>query len=570
MPQARDSRIPPSGPASRLVLDGQTERPTLQTHPPTKPGRHDGGRRHRRIALLVGIAILLFASLLIWIGVSSVNAEPVAVASFGAASSSQDLKLTFQLANSKGELVSAAGSGTVEIYDGMGNMLTRQQLAFARSDFDRASTAYSVAIPKTRLDLSRSVDREDGLATAVTGTAAALKSGRAVLTINVNKGGKSFAAVADHIQLYSAEAALGVARTIYFGDEVQALEAEINRQWPFAVKISDYAMLGYRGWAIVGRSGSEIIFYPYAKIYNWYLLETGDGGQSWDITWRGDTVPVFRVEAINARRLKVTTASGVFDVNVKGEAAVAFGDANLEAAVREATGLGQEPIYPSDLAGLTSLSAVHKNINSLRGMEHCRNLESLYLQGNEIRDISPLAGLTALTVLIVHDNQINDVSALAGLTGLTTLQVSANRVVDIRPLTTLTNLEYLYLAANDISDIAPLLGLTGLSIVMLTDNRVSDISPLVNNPGLGEGDSVGLMGNPLSETSRTRHLSDLRERGVSVVWAVAPSVVTNPGLNPDPDPDLGQDRESDLAQGPGPDPPPRSRGSATGPGPRPP
>ena len=591
MPQARDSQIPPSGRSGRPVVDSQAERTAPKPRPPARPG-HNEGRTRRRITLVVGIAALLFAILMVWIGVSSVAAEPVAVASFGAASRNYDLRLAFQLANSKGEIVRAAGTGVVEIYDGLGNLLTRQQLAFARSDFDRASSAYSVSIPKTRLDVSSSVDRDAAFSTAVAEAADSLKNCRAVLAVTVNRGSTSFSAVDDHIQLYSEDEALSIARRIYFEDAIRTLDTEINEQWPFAVRISDYVMIGDRGWAVVGRSGSEIIIYPYSRIYDWYLLETQDGGESWGIAWKGDAAPLFTVELIDGSKLRISTASGVLEPNLEGELPVVFMDANLEAAIREAIGIGQQPIYPSDLAGLESLAAAGREINDLAGLEHCTSLESLRLQENEIEDISELAGLSNLTVLILHDNQIYDISPLAGLTGLTTLQLSANRIGDIRPLTTLTSLKYLYLSANYISDIAPLRGLSGLSIVMLMNNRITDVSPLVGNTGIGDGDSVGLTENPLSEMSLTAHLPELRGRGVSVIWPVtAPTVVTGPGQSsglsdgtgpgpsprpgsgrdsgpgpkPDPDPNQNNDREPDAPQCPGPDPPPPT--PEPGPGP---
>ena len=286
------------------------------------------------------------------------------------------------------------------------------------------------------------------------------------------------------------------------------------------------------------------------------------------VNWTGD---VSTVASISAASTTITMQDdyavvAVFDV----EAAVSFVDANLEAAIREAIDMPEDPIYPSDLEGLTYLHSADGNIIDLTGLEHCSNLEVLHLQENRIESIAAVASLTDLTVLILYDNMIDDISPLAGLTRLTTLQLSSNQITNISSVSGLTSLEYLYLSANQISDASPLAGLPNLTIVMLLDNRISDVGPLVDNPGLGDGCSVGLTGNPLSEISRTKHLPDLRARGVSVVWAVAPSVVTNPGSSPDSDTEPDKDEESDVAQGPGPDPPPPAPGSATGPGPDPP
>jgi len=52
----------------------------------------------------------------------------------------------------------------------------------------------------------------------------------------------------------------------------------------------------------------------------------------------------------------------------------------------------------------------------------------LYLEGNQIGDISAVAGLTNLTKLSLSSNQISDISAVAGLTNLSELRLSNNRI----------------------------------------------------------------------------------------------------------------------------------------------
>lgn len=64
----------------------------------------------------------------------------------------------------------------------------------------------------------------------------------------------------------------------------------------------------------------------------------------------------------------------------------------------------------------------------------------LYLSGNEITDLRPLAGLTNLRGLILDSNQIIDLTPLAGLTNLKHLTLSGNPITDLRPLAGLTNL----------------------------------------------------------------------------------------------------------------------------------
>ena len=67
-------------------------------------------------------------------------------------------------------------------------------------------------------------------------------------------------------------------------------------------------------------------------------------------------------------------------------------------------------------------------------------LRELYLWSNQVRDVSPLAGLTNLEALSLSDNQVRDVSPLAGLTNLEYLSLGGNPIQDASPLASLTKL----------------------------------------------------------------------------------------------------------------------------------
>ncbi len=150
-----------------------------------------------------------------------------------------------------------------------------------------------------------------------------------------------------------------------------------------------------------------------------------------------------------------------------------FSDENLEAAVREAIGKPEGPIYTSDLAGLTSLDAPEGNITDITGLEYCHNLTGLWLGNNQISDLSPLSGLASLTALDLSGNRISDVSPLSGLTSLDWLNLEDNQISDLSPLSGLTNLTDLWLSYNQISDLSPLLELTNLTVLHLWDNPLS-------------------------------------------------------------------------------------------------
>jgi Leucine-rich repeat (LRR) protein len=222
---------------------------------------------------------------------------------------------------------------------------------------------------------------------------------------------------------------------------------------------------------------------------------------------------------------------------------VHFADANLEAAVRAAIQKPTGLIYPFDLTGLQTLSAPGADIRLLGGIQYCVNLNDLDLHDNLIVDLSPLAGLVNLTVLDLGSNSIVGVGALAALIKLTSLRLGDNTVETISALGTLTNLLLLELQGNHIEDIGPLATLTDLTLLRLDQNRaidltaleglkdlttlqlqsnnIVDISALVNNcidGGLGNGDSVFLEQNPLSQQALLVDIPFLHSREVNVTF----------------------------------------------------
>ena len=124
-------------------------------------------------------------------------------------------------------------------------------------------------------------------------------------------------------------------------------------------------------------------------------------------------------------------------------------------------------------------------------------MTELSLDNNDISDLDPLSGLTALAVLELQENNISDLNPLAGLTALTELQ----------------------LQGNNISDLDPLSGLTALTELQLYVNNISDLSRLLANPGIGDGDLVNVNNNPVDCDAQADNIEALEGRGVQLgVW----------------------------------------------------
>jgi len=153
----------------------------------------------------------------------------------------------------------------------------------------------------------------------------------------------------------------------------------------------------------------------------------------------------------------------LFPINLGANEKVSFADPNLEAAVRKEIGKPDGPILASELDKITSIYAPNTLITSLSGLEYCVNLEFLVLDSDlEIKDLSPLAGLTNLRQLYLFFNELSDISPLSGLYNLEVLNLEDNLVKDLSPLAGLTSLKLLNLMDNHIEDITPLSGLVNL------------------------------------------------------------------------------------------------------------
>jgi Leucine-rich repeat (LRR) protein len=124
----------------------------------------------------------------------------------------------------------------------------------------------------------------------------------------------------------------------------------------------------------------------------------------------------------------------------------------------------------------------------------------LYLHSSQIRDLTPLADSTQLTLLSLYNNELTDLTPLAGLTELTELQIYGNQIKDLTSLAELKNLEKLFLSKNQIFDVTPLKGLTKLEELNLGKNQIIAISPLASLTNLTE---LSLEGNITTEDQRT-------------------------------------------------------------------
>lgn len=158
------------------------------------------------------------------------------------------------------------------------------------------------------------------------------------------------------------------------------------------------------------------------------------------------------------------------------ETVVQFDDPYLQMLVADALGVPRDGITTRAMEDLYELDIDGWGISSLKGLEYAYNLSSLSANYNNITDLTPIAGLSALGSLSLQHNGISDVSPLDALCNLLYLDLSFNLIQNLTGLGSLHQLISLNLNFNLIQNISPLTNLKNLMALGLWDNQVSDLT----------------------------------------------------------------------------------------------
>ena len=150
--------------------------------------------------------------------------------------------------------------------------------------------------------------------------------------------------------------------------------------------------------------------------------------------------------------------------------------------------LGTTDVSSAQLATITTLDLSNKNISSLQAGDFSglTELTVLKLQSNSITDISHLRGLTNLTWLRLDNNSITDLSALSGMTKLRSLRLDNNSITDLSALSGMTKLASLAIRGNSgISNYSPVK-------ILMRDHKLTLIDIVLPNdaPVFTDGSST--------------------------------------------------------------------------------
>ncbi len=185
-----------------------------------------------------------------------------------------------------------------------------------------------------------------------------------------------------------------------------------------------------------------------------------------------------------------------------------FPDKNLEAAVRREVfekRNNDQPITADDVKNISTIKGKNAGIKDLKGLEHCRSLAVLDLEGNEIADLAPIKDLSNIQTLTLAKNKITDLKPIEGLTKLQYLHLAENEIADLTPLAKLENMRSLYLSGNKIKELKPIASLTKTWSLYLDGNEINDINPLAE---LKKLDSLDLRGNAVADITPLAGLTE--------------------------------------------------------------
>ncbi|NUH85482.1 leucine-rich repeat domain-containing protein [Bacillus firmus] len=218
-------------------------------------------------------------------------------------------------------------------------------------------------------------------------------------------------------------------------------------------EVSSFLLTAYRitessaqiSWGMYNRDTVE----EYKLYVNGKLEKTLDGGvYEYYLSGLDDSSAYeVKVEALKGGKLLSSQMHSFTTLSAPQGEKTAIADENLLLAIQEELGLERE-LYKSDLERLTSLAAPNMNIESLEGLEDAVNLDHLVIYGNQIQDLTPLAGLKKLIILDIGDNPITEASALTNLLNVANLDLSYTDINDFTFLKDLAKLQVVYLYGN--------------------------------------------------------------------------------------------------------------------------
>lgn len=218
------------------------------------------------------------------------------------------------------------------------------------------------------------------------------------------------------------------------------------------------------------------------------------------------TITLLYITIVNSYAIENENTAGE-STNSEIDITSNFKDENLKNAIlelaKEATGEEEKTqIYESDIdkivemPGGTSLKLANMELKDLTGIEAFagKGVTWIFLDWNELTDLSPLSSLTELTKISFSGNQVTDLLPLASLKNLNNITAINNNIATLEPLANLSNIQYICLDGNKLSSIQEISNWVNLRDMSFANNVIEQIPNLELLQSL---ETVNLSGNKI-------------------------------------------------------------------------
>lgn len=156
-----------------------------------------------------------------------------------------------------------------------------------------------------------------------------------------------------------------------------------------------------------------------------------------------------------------------------------------------------------DISSLTNETILYlyideNNIADISPIENFKYLKIFYASKNKITDISALENHRVLYDLNLNENMIEDLSPLNNCESLITIKMNGNRINSLKGLSDCKNLAYVYFNRNKLTNLDGLEHALELKTIEVSENLVEDINGLKNSTIL---EAVNMNDNNISDIS---------------------------------------------------------------------
>lgn len=123
-------------------------------------------------------------------------------------------------------------------------------------------------------------------------------------------------------------------------------------------------------------------------------------------------------------------------------------------------------------------------INSIAPLSKLVSIESVYLKGTNVSDLSALSGLKFLKRLAIPGNPVSNLQPLSTITSIEMLNIENTPVIDLSALSSLTNLMVLNAGGTPIKSLKALAPLNKLEELSVNNTAIKSLSPADVLPSL--------------------------------------------------------------------------------------